>query len=298
VAVGITLVFWSSAFAGIRAGLGGGYSAGHLVLLRFFSASAVLALYACVRGVKIPARRDALRIVLLSFTGISIYHVALTYGELSVPAGTASILIAAAPAFTALLGTVVLGERLNAVGWLGICAGFCGVAVITFGSGPSQGFTHGALLILLSAVVTSLFFVFQKPLYQRYSAIELTSYFTWIGTVPMLWFLPGFWHDVTHATHAATLSGIYIGVFPAAVAYVAWAIALASSKASTVTSALYLNPVLAIGIAWVWLGELPHWISIIGGGLAIAGVIVVNGWGSAKSKPLATTTSDVVSTSC
>lgn len=282
VAVVVTLVFWSSAFAGIRAGLAGGYTPGHLVLLRFLSASAVFVIYALVRKIRIPQKQDLLRIALLGWTGISIYHTSLTFGEQTVQAGTASLLIAAAPAFTALLAAYFLKERLSWIGWAGIVLGFAGIVLITLGSGHSQGFTVGALLVLVSAVATAIFFVFQKPLFQRYSAIELTAYFTWFGTLPMLIFLPGLWTQIQHATAAATWSGVYIGVFPAAVAYVSWAVALSSGRASAVSSALYVNPVLAIFIAWVWLGELPHVVSIAGGVIAILGVIVVNLWGKAK----------------
>jgi drug/metabolite transporter (DMT)-like permease len=282
-AVAVTLVFWSSAFAGIRAGLFGGYSPGHLVLLRFLSASLVFVVYALVRKVKVPERKDWPRVIGLGVCGISIYHIALTFGEMTVPSGTASLLIAAAPAITALIAAVVLGERLSGTGWFGILLGFAGIALITFGSGEHPGFTKGALLILLSALATSIFFVFQKPLFARYSAIDLTAYFTWTGTVPMLVFLPGFWHDVTHATAAATGSGIYIGVFPAAIAYVAWAIALSSGKTAGVTSSLYITPVLAILIGWIWLGEIPTALSIIGGMVALVGVIIVNLWGSRKA---------------
>lgn len=278
-AVAVTLLFWSSAFAGIREGLFGGYTPGHLVLLRFLSASLVFVVYAMFKRIRIPRGWDMLKVALLGFTGITIYHTTLTYGEKTIQAGTASLLIAAAPAFTALIAALVLGERLTKLGWAGILLGFSGIALITFASGESKASLTGAILILISAIATAFFFVYQKPLFKRYTAIDLTAWFTWFGTLPMLVFLPGFWHQVQHATTAATLSGIYIGVFPAAIAYVAWAIALSSGRASSVASALYINPVLAIFIAWVWLGELPHVVSIVGGIIAIAGVVVVSVYG-------------------
>ncbi|ATY85113.1 EamA family transporter [Kyrpidia spormannii] len=282
VAVVVTLAFWSSAFAGIRAALLSGYSPGHVVLLRFLSASAVFVGYALVRGVQVPRGRDLLAVAALGWTGISIYHIALTFGELTVDAGTASLLIAAAPAFTAVIAVIALGERLNGIGWLGVLVGFGGVALMTVGSGGGHRVTAGAWLILLSAVATAIFFVGQKPLFARYGAIDLTAWFTWFGTLPMLWFAPGLREAMAHAPGAATWVCVYIGVFPAAVAYVAWAIALKSAPAGLVASSLYLNPLLAILIGWVWLGELPGVWSTLGGVIAVAGVVMVNVAGAVR----------------
>ena len=57
VALGVTLVFWASAFAGIRAGLKA-YAPGELALLRFLVASTVLAGYAALTRVRMPEVRD------------------------------------------------------------------------------------------------------------------------------------------------------------------------------------------------------------------------------------------------
>ena len=54
-----------------------------------------------------------------------------------------------------------------------------------------------------------------------------------------------------------------------------WNYALARLPASLLSSFLYLSPVLASLIAWVWLGEVPSLLTVAGGTLAILGVILV-----------------------
>ena len=285
------LLLWASAFAGIRAGmrlsLSGtvgpdGYGPGELALLRFGTASTVLALYAFTKRMRLPERSELPLIGLTGFLGISVYHVALNFGEMTVQAGAASLLISAAPVFTALLSVAVLKERLTGIGWLGILLAFAGVALIALSGGQGLRFTPGALLILLAATVAAVYSILSKQLLRRHAALEFTCYSIWAGTLPLLVFLPGLLRRLPVAAPQATFAVIYLGIFPAAIAYVLWNYALARMPASLLSSFLYLSPVLASLIAWVWLGEVPALLTLVGGAIAILGVILVQTKGYAR----------------
>ena len=241
----VSIMFWSSAFAGIRSALLN-YSPGHLALLRFLIASGVLVVYAIFNHVSVPNFRDMPKIMLLGFLGIAVYHAALNYGEISVTAGSASLLIASTPALTALFAVIFLKEKMSRWGWVGITTSFFGVFLVTLGEGNGLQFDFGAILILVAALSSSAYFVFQKPLLEKYGALSMTTYIICAGTFFMLIFLPGLPQAIFSAPIYSTLSVAYLGIFPGALAYVTWTQALSKTPASLVSSFLYLSPVLAI----------------------------------------------------
>jgi drug/metabolite transporter (DMT)-like permease len=273
-AMGVLLLFWSSAFAAIRVGLEG-YSPGQLALLRFLTASVVLGLIAGVRRTRLPAWRDVPIILLLGGLGIAGYHVALNTGEMTVSAGVASLLIASAPIFTALLSALLLRERLRPLAWVGVAVGFGGIALIVFGAGRGLALGPGALVVLGASLCASLYNVLQKRNMGRYAPLEFTTYVIWAGTLPLLVYLPGLVGAVRSAPLGATVAVVYLGIFPGAIAYTLWVYALSRLSASVLSSWLYLNPVLAIAIAWIWLGEIPAALSFLGGAVAVGGVVLV-----------------------
>jgi drug/metabolite transporter (DMT)-like permease len=280
----ITVIIWASSFPAIRMVLHEGYSPGHLVLTRYFIASIIFTIYAMWPGVKfrLPEKKDLLPIAVLGWTGISLYHIGVTFGEETVSAGTAGMIVGAAPIFTSLIAVFFLKEKISLFGWLGLALGFAGIAIITIAdsAGPVFQMNKGVFFILMAACATAVMFAYQKPLLKRYSSIELTAYFTWVGTIPFFFFSPGLIEGFQQATLEAHLATIYIGIFPTVIGYVTWGIALSSGKASSVTSMLYIEPVFVIVLAWIWLNEWPSMVSLIGGAIAISGVLVIHMLGS------------------
>lgn len=273
-AIGITLIFWASSFAGIRAGLEG-YTPGALVLFRFLVASVTLGLYSIItKGIRWPRLADLPWIILGGFVGITVYHVLLAFGETTVTAASASFIIGAVPIFTGLLAIITLKETIHGRQWAGIAISFGGIGLIALGEGGHLQIEGGALLILLAAFCTSIYFVIQKRLLRYYSPLEVTCYAFWAGTLFMFFFLPDLIRELPDAPIGPTLSVIYLGVFPAALAYLIWNYVFTRTTASIATSFMYLNPIAATIIAWIWLNEVPSLMAALGGLLALTGVIV------------------------
>ncbi|MBE5106651.1 DMT family transporter [Bacillus thuringiensis] len=270
-----TIFIWGTAFPAIRMGLES-YTPEHLTLLRLLIATIILLLFSFIYKLRLPDLKDIPVIFIFGALGFTIYHIALNYGEKTVNAGSASLIVSVTPIVTAILASVFMNEKIKLNGWIGGVISFVGVAFISLSQGDSIQLNSGGLFILLAAVSESIFFVFQRSYLKKYGFLPFTIYTILSSTVSMLIFSPGIYQEIIAAPIEVNLSVIYLGVFPTVLPYIALAYIISHAGASEATSSLYLTPVTACFIAWIWLGEVPTFISVIGGGITILGVLIAH----------------------
>lgn len=281
----LATVAWSSAFAAVAHGLRA-FTPAELALLRFGIASLVLAPAVALGWIRLPPRRDWPAVALLALIGMTLYQLAFGYAMTRVSVGTVAVIIALAPGVTALLAALRLREPLRAGMALGLGVAFAGVVLVTFGTGHAMRFEPLALLVLVAVLATSVYFVWQKPLLARTTPIGFTTASIFAATLGLLPFGLHMPEKLLLAPMPQVASATYLAIVPTVFGYVLWNWALSRAPASTVSSLLYAQPLLASVIAWAWLGQTVGPLTLVGGALTLAGVaLTVRGSRKPASPP-------------
>ncbi len=279
---------WASAFVGIRIGLTS-YSPGSLALFRFLIASTLMTfLYSQLPNKKKIPWPDRLQLMLLGLIGLGVYNVSLNYGELSVPAGVASFIVGLMPLFTVLLAVILLHERPKPAVYIGIAISFFGLVLIGIAESQGASVNTGMLIILIAAVMGAIYTVYQKRFLQRYHPIAVTTWIIWGGTLSLVAFAPTLSAEIGGARIEATLAVVYLGIFPAAIAYLCWGYILQFLPVSSAALYLYATPVVSTGLGFLVLHEQPSTLSLVGGLLALAGALYATRYRQRLPTPLGT----------
>lgn len=274
--VTIAIVLWASAFIGIRIGLAD-YSPGALALFRFIVASLCLLIIYYSLGIKKRVFwKDRIQLLITGMAGIGIYNLCLNYGELSVSAGIASFVIGLMPVITVILSLIFLQERLKRGVWLGILISLLGLVLLTIGESSIPGMQQGIFAILISAVMGAILTIVQKKYARIYHPVAIIAWVMWGGTLLLVIFVPDLVRQIKTANIQTTAAVIYMGIFPAAFAYLAWGYALKYLSASKASITLYALPIVSTLMGFVLLHEQPSLLSLIGCGITLVGAFIAS----------------------
>ena len=230
-----------------------------------------------------PSRHDTVRLLGLGVLGNGLYQWFFIEGIARTRAGDAALVLAAAPALMAIIGRMLGVERVTRRRVLGIAASLFGMALVVFGSGKAgQATTRdvatlaGNMLVLAACFCWALYTVLLKPYTERVPGIPLSALTMVGGAIPLVAVsLPQVaatsWTALPVSAWGALL---YSGLLALAVAYLFWYRGV--RVLGPTRSAMYSNlqPVVALIVAWIALGEKPTVIQVLGAVAIMTGLLL------------------------
>jgi drug/metabolite transporter (DMT)-like permease len=283
------VLIWGTTWAAIRISLRG-FPPLTGVGLRFAIAGAVLLALAPVFGVRLGGGRRAWRVWIVNtlFTFAIAYSI-LYWAEQWVPSGLSAVLFATFPLWVALLAHFFLpGERLTALGLLGVLVGFAGVAVIfseDFGKllGPKAVFA--SVVLLLSPISAALGNVGVKkwgegihPLSTAAVPMALTG----LLMAPVAWAGEG--GRGIHLAPAPVAALFYLALVGSALPFTLYFTLLKRLPATQLSLINYAVPVVAVAVGALFMSEPVTLRVILGAALVIVGVAVATRTGAKAAR--------------
>lgn len=223
-------------------------------------------------------RRMPRQFLLLGAVNTAIPFALFAYAALSITAGLASILNAAAPLFVALIAWVWLRDRLTPMQWIGLAVGFAGVVWL---SGAKAEFRpDGTGWAIVAGLVATLFYGLAANVTKRFfSAVRPLAIAAGSQTAAALLLAPGaiaFWPD-TNPSMGDWAAGIALGLFCTGLAYLLYFRLIARVGPSRAVTVTFLIPAFAMLWGALFLGETITATMIGGCAVIVAGTALATG---------------------
>lgn len=267
-----TTLAWGASWVSIRQAVAF-YDPGSLALGRYLVASLTLLPIWIVRGARLPTLRDLPTCLVLGALGFTFYNVLINTAERTITAGTASFLASIIPVLNTIGAAAFFGERVPRNRWAAIALSFTGVAIISLGAEGGVRLSSGVLFMIAAAVCAAGYGLLTKRAIARHDSLDLVTWAIWAGTLLLVPFGLNLGTAVTTAPTTATANVVFLGVVPGAFAYAALNYAIAQLPMARAISFLYLVAPLAVVFAWLFLDEVPPAAALVGGLVALTGVI-------------------------
>jgi drug/metabolite transporter (DMT)-like permease len=246
---------WGTAYLFMRASAPA-FGAAPMIFLRMALASLLVLLPLTIARTGLAPLRDNWRRMLVmggAFTALP--FLGLGYSALAIEAGLMAILQSTAPLFAAIVGHLWLGERVTRSRAAGLAVGFAGVGVLVW---DKVGAIEAAsLAILTTLAVTAMWGVSANYARARMAHVDPIALATGSLTVAALLLAPLAWFTWPAAMPDAKAWAevAFLGVGSSGFGFLIYFALLRQVGAVRTVSVTFLNPVVAMLSAVVYLGE-------------------------------------------
>lgn len=279
-------VIWGSTYFAVAVALNS-FTAFPLGVVRFGLTSALLFGYLLLyKRQALPTGRQIINAMIVGGLTLGVGTGAVAFAEQTVSSGLAALAVAAVPLWTALFA-VLLFKRPTRWEWVGLLVGFSGIVLLNLDKGLG-GSTQGALALIIGPICWALGSILSKRL-------DMPSGFMAIAFEALsacLLMLLASLLTGSRMPEAPTLNAwlaiIYLATVGSLIGFTAYIYLLDNVRPTVATSYAYVNPVVALLLGVLFLGEGKSVTPITGVAMVIIlGGVVVVGW--AANRPTAAT---------
>ncbi len=281
-------LIWGSSFLLIRIGVEE-MSPFQVVFIRTAIAAIGFNILLFLQGKRLPfSLSKAWPLILLGLFNTTVPFVLITWGEITVESGLASVLQATAALFGLVIAHFTLAdEKINAQRLVGLIVGFLGVIILSSKSWGEDGIS-GSLAGQLAIVVASFFYAImtvysKKTLQKGYDpmivaggAQTFAAISSGIGMIvaPLLGGQPA--TPLAELDQSILLAVFGLGFVNTFIAYILFYWMIGQLGAARSTMVTYIVPAVGLILGTIILDEPLYWQLLVGAGLIFLGIAVVN----------------------
>jgi drug/metabolite transporter (DMT)-like permease len=225
-----------------------------------------------------PLKENFLFFFCLGLVGITLPNIFQNYGMTMTQSHVSAIIQASGPVFTIILAVLILKETLGRNKVLGTIIALSGTLLLVSGSGSDLfgSTSFGNLLVLMSAISYAISSIMSKKILHKYDPLCAATLSMLLGTIVLI-VLMIFESPAQKVPLISTEGWIIIlilAMLPGALALLIWYSILKTTEVSRIILFIYLIPIFAAVISYIWLKEEILVTTILFGFLILCGVAI------------------------
>ncbi len=234
------------------------------------------------RGLPKLTRRQWIATFVLGALGVFAYNLFFMAALERLPGSRAALIIALNPVITIAISAVVLKEHLSPRRWLGVAIALFGVWIVishgNIASIASAGIGAGELFMFGAVTSWALYTIIGRKVLGGLTPLAATNYAALWGTLLLAIVAAPEFGTLSMSLFDASIVGslLYLGIGGTALAFVWYYMSV--KKLGTAVTSIFNNlvPVFGVAISVLVLGEPLLASMLIGGAIAIVGVMMVS----------------------
>ena len=274
----LTVSIWGSTFISTKTLINQGLTPVEIFTYRFSLAYLCLLVF-CHRKLMANSWRDEGFFLLAGLTGGSLYFISENSALEITMASNVSLIVCTTPVLTVLLSNLFFKEKLRKGFVAGSLVALSGVTLVVFnGSVLLKLNPLGDCLTMVAALSWAFYSLILRRMGNRYSTLFITRKVFFYGLLTMLLYLPFMpfsFHTELLAIPVVYGNLLFLGIVASMLCYISWNACVRIIGASRASNYLYINPLVAVWASHLFLSEPITLTALLGAGLIIGGVYIV-----------------------